>query len=89
MIDLMVNPFEGMSDATKSSFLAEYERLKKSIRHRGRVMADALEEMDHVNCKYADGSMYIYPSVRFSKQAVAEAEGLGRPVDQFYCHQIQ
>lgn len=85
MIDLMVNPFAGMSEATKSSFLAEYEQLKESIKRRGRILADALEKMECMNCKYAEGSMYLYPSVRFSRKAIAAAEGLGRPVDQFYC----
>ena len=45
------------------------------------MLADALEKMEGVSCKYADGNMYLYPSVKFTRQAIAAAEGLGKPVD--------
>ena len=73
MVDLMVNPLEGVSESTKTKFEAEYKALYESLKYRAKLVTKALNEMKNIKCNEVEGAMYAFPSVVFSKKAIAAA----------------
>ena len=51
-------------------------------------MTKYLNEMVNVNCQEVQGAMYAFPSIKFSKKAIAAAEKEGKVVDLFYCLEV-
>ena len=51
-------------------------------------MTKYLNEMVNVSCKEVEGAMYAFPSIKFSKAAIAAAQKEGKSVDLFYCLEV-
>ena len=89
MVDCMVNPpLEGVSKETKEKYLAEYKALLDSLKYRAKIVTTYLNSMVNVQANEVEGSMYAFPSVKFSKKAIAAAEKEGKVVDLFYCLEV-
>lgn len=48
-------------------------------------MTKILNEMTNIKSNEVEGAMYAFPSVKFSKKAIAAAAAQGKPVDLMYC----
>ena len=89
MVDCMVNPpVEGVSNQTKDTYLAEKKALFESLKYRAKIVTKYLNSMVNVKSNEVEGAMYAFPSVKFSKKAIAAAEKEGKVVDLFYCLEI-
>jgi alanine transaminase len=44
--------------------------------------------MKNIHCQEVEGAMYAFPSVTFSKKAIAAAEAQGQAVDLMYCLEV-
>jgi alanine transaminase len=47
-----------------------------------------LNEMVNVKSQEVEGAMYAFPSVTFTKKAIAAAEKEGKSIDLFYCLEV-
>jgi alanine transaminase len=48
----------------------------------------ALNEMVNIKCNEVEGAMYAFPSITFSKKAIAAATAEGKSVDLLYCLEV-
>jgi alanine transaminase len=89
MVDCMVNPpLEGVSQETREKYLSEKNALLESLKYRAKIVTNYLNSMVNVSCQEVEGAMYAFPSVKFSKKAIAAAEKEGKSVDLVYCLEV-
>ncbi|OMJ29944.1 Alanine aminotransferase 2 [Smittium culicis] len=66
-IDIMVNPpKEG--DASYEQFNSELSSIFDSLKARSKKLANAFNNQENMSCNKAEGSMYLFPQVKFSQK---------------------
>lgn len=66
-VELMVNPpTSGVSEETKTTFLAEYKSIYDSLKSRARLVTKELNEMKNIHSQEVEGAMYAFPAIKFS-----------------------
>lgn len=89
MVDCMVNPpIEGVSKETKEKYETEFKALFESLKYRASIVTKYLNNMTNMSSAEVEGAMYAFPTVKFSKKAIAAAEKEGKVVDLFYCLEV-
>ena len=68
--------------------MAEHKALFESLKYRAKIVTNYLNSMTNVNCQEVEGAMYAFPSIKFSKKAIAEAEKQGKSVDLMFCLEV-
>lgn len=86
MMDLMVDPpLERVSDETKSTYQKEVDAIFESLKWRAKIVTEKLNEMKNIKSNEVEGAMYAFPTIKFSKKAIAAAAKEGKAPDLFYC----
>jgi alanine transaminase len=87
MVDLMVNE-PTLKDCSKEIVDQDKEEklaLLKSLKHRAKVVTEALNKMKNVSCQEVEGAMYAFPRLHLSEKAIEAAKQQGQAPDLFYC----
>ena len=70
----MVNPpLENVTKETKETYLSEKNALFDSLKLRAKIVTKYLNSMTNIKSNEVEGAMYAFPSVFFSKKAIAAA----------------
>lgn len=72
------------SDAVYKSFTEEAQAIYDSQKRRAVKLQQTLNSMENVTCNPAEGAMYLFPQIRFSKKALDAAKAAGKEPDTFY-----
>ncbi|CAK4031225.1 alanine aminotransferase, mitochondrial [Lecanosticta acicola] len=84
IVELMVNPpKEG--EPSYELYREEYDTIFHNLKKRAHALYDAFKEMEGVECQYPQGSMYLYPTIQLSPNAIEAAKKEGKNPDDFYC----
>lgn len=75
MMDLMVNPpLENVTSQTKDKYQSEVQAILESLKYRAKIVTQYLNQMVNIKSNEVEGAMYAFPSITFSKKAIAAAE---------------
>lgn len=87
MTELMVNPptLSECSTETVEGYNKERSDILHSLKRRALNMTEALNSMVNINSQQIEGSMYAFPSIKFSKKAIEAARLRKMEPDLFYC----
>ena len=80
---VMNPPKEG--EASFELYNAEKTEILASLKRRAVKLTAALDALDGVECKPAEGALYAFPRLYLPEKFVAEAKGIGREPDMHYC----
>ncbi|KTW31916.1 uncharacterized protein T551_01177 [Pneumocystis jirovecii RU7] len=84
MVDLMVNPPK-KNDESYKIYKKEMNYIKEVLKERAKRLKKAFDEMEGVECRKVQGSMYLFPRIDIPKKAILEARSLNKSPDEFYC----
>ncbi|KAL7754456.1 alanine transaminase [Sorochytrium milnesiophthora] len=82
-VDLMVKPPQP-GDESYDLYNTEIKFSYHSLQRRAEKLSKAFNELEGVTCNRAEGAMYLFPRVRFSKRALAAAAAAKKVPDEFY-----
>ena len=68
--------------------MSEHKALLESLKYRAKIVTNYLNSMNNIKCQEVEGAMYAFPSIKFSKKAIAAAEKEGKVVDLLYCIEV-
>jgi aspartate/methionine/tyrosine aminotransferase len=68
--------------------MSEKKALFESLKYRGQIVTKYLNDMVNIKSNEVEGAMYAFPSVKFSKKAIAAADKEGKAVDLMYCLEV-
>eukprot|EP00747_Dinoflagellata_sp_TGD_P103429 gnl/TRDRNA2_/TRDRNA2_168957_c1_seq1.p1 gnl/TRDRNA2_/TRDRNA2_168957_c1~~gnl/TRDRNA2_/TRDRNA2_168957_c1_seq1.p1 ORF type:complete len:538 (+),score=101.63 gnl/TRDRNA2_/TRDRNA2_168957_c1_seq1:1-1614(+) len=83
-VGLMVNPPSAGSESY-SLYIAERDAILDSLKRRSLKIAGALNALEGISCRTAEGAMYVFPQVQLPPAAVTAADAASLPPDTFYC----
>lgn len=79
----MVNPpREG--DISFDLYVKETTMIQESLSRRAVKLRNTLNGMTGISCAPAQGAMYLFPQVQFSKTLIETAREKGKHADEFY-----
>ncbi|RYO90042.1 hypothetical protein DL766_007318 [Monosporascus sp. MC13-8B] len=87
LVELMVNP-PRPGDPSHELYEREYGAIFRGLRERATALYEAFKEMEGVECGAAQGSMYLFPTIRLPARALEAAAREGRSPDEFYCMRL-
>jgi alanine transaminase len=87
LVELMVNPpKEG--EPSYPLYKEEWDGIFAGLQKRATALYEAFEEMEGVECREPQGSMYLFPTIHLSPKAVEAAKKEGRSPDEFYAFKL-
>lgn len=70
-VEMMCNPpVEGVSEETKKKYLDETKVLFDALKIKAKLVTTYLNSMKNIHCQEVEGSMYAFPSIKFSDQVI-------------------
>ncbi|CAG8468035.1 9690_t:CDS:2 [Ambispora leptoticha] len=84
MIDLMVRPPK-RGEESYEQYIKEITAIYESLKRRSRKLAECFNELEGVTCNNAQGSMYLFPTIRLPKKLIKAAHVAKKQPDEFYC----
>jgi len=84
---LMMTPPERGSPS-HAQYARERDAVLGSLARRARALVAALNALEGVSCRDAEGALYAFPRLRLPAAAVEEARLLGKPADWLYCMRL-
>ena len=83
-VDLLVNPpIKG--DPSYPLYKQEMDEIYESLKRRAKTLQEAFNDLQGVTCNPAQGSMYLFPQIRFSQTFLDAAKKAGKQPDEVYC----
>jgi alanine transaminase len=83
---MMTPPQRGQP--SHAQYARERDAVLGSLARRARSLVAALNALEGVSCRDAEGALYAFPRLRLPQRAVDEARALGKPADWLYCMQL-
>ncbi|PUZ39392.1 hypothetical protein GQ55_9G304000 [Panicum hallii var. hallii] len=83
LMSLVMNP-PTVEDESYTSYQAERNGILSTFSRCAEAMVCALNRLEGVTCCKAEGAMFVFPSVRLPKKAIAAAEEQNTGPDVFY-----
>ena len=80
----MVNPPKP-GDASHHLYQEEKRSIIASLQRRARLVADAFNTMEGIDCQPIEGAMYSFPRITLSPAAVEAAAQRNLAPDAYYC----
>jgi alanine transaminase len=71
-----------------AQYARERDAVLGSLARRARTLVAALNALEGVSCRDAEGALYAFPRLRLPPRAVEEARALGKPADWLYCMRL-
>jgi len=81
---IMVTPPQP-GDESYPRFHREHQATVQSLKRRARMITDAFNTMEGVECQDCDGALYSFPKITLSRKAQEAARAAGKAPDVFYC----
>jgi len=66
----------------------ERETIFASLQKRSKIVANALNQLEGVQCNDVEGALYAFPSISLPTKAVEHAKSIGKIPDTFYCLEL-
>lgn len=83
LMSLVMNPPQ-VGDESYASYQAERDGVLSSFARCAEAMVRSFNGLEGVTCSEAEGAVFVFPSVRLPKKAVAAAEASNTQPDAFY-----
>ncbi|XP_002467302.1 alanine aminotransferase 2 isoform X1 [Sorghum bicolor] len=83
LMSLVMNPPQ-VGDESYTSYQAERDSILSSFARCAEAMVCTFNRLEGVTCSKAEGAMFVFPSVRLPKKAIAAAEECNTQPDAFY-----
>ncbi|XP_044985470.1 alanine aminotransferase 2-like isoform X1 [Hordeum vulgare subsp. vulgare] len=83
LVSLVMNPPK-VGDESYTSYREERDRIMLSLSRCAEAMVQAFNSLEGLTCSKAEGAMFVFPSVRLPKRAIASAEAMNTKPDVFY-----
>lgn len=83
LMSLVMNPPQ-VGDESYASYHAERHGVLSSFARCAEAMVRSFNGLEGVTCSEAEGAVFVFPSVRLPKKAVAAAEASNTQPDAFY-----
>uniref|UniRef100_A0A0A8YEL6 alanine transaminase n=1 Tax=Arundo donax TaxID=35708 RepID=A0A0A8YEL6_ARUDO len=83
LMSLVMNPPK-VGDESYTSYQAERDRILSSFSRCAEAMVCTFNRLEGATCSKAEGAMFLFPSVRLPKRAIAAAEERNTKPDTFY-----
>ncbi|XP_022980590.1 alanine aminotransferase 2-like [Cucurbita maxima] len=77
-----------VGDESFESYSAEKDGILSSLARRAKVLEDALNNLEGVECNKTEGAMYLFPRIYLPVKAVKAAEAANTSPDTFYCRRL-
>ena len=86
-LGIMVNPPKP-GEPSYPLFIKEKEGLIESLKRRARLITDAFNGLEGVDCQETDGAMYSFPKITLPQGFVEAAKAQGKAPDVLYCLEL-
>ena len=86
-LGIMVNPPKP-GEPSYPLFIKEKTGLVDSLKRRARLITDAFNGLEGVECQETDGAMYSFPKITLPEAFVELAKSKGKAADVLYCLQL-
>lgn len=83
LMSLVMNPPQ-VGDESYTSYQEERDSILSSFARCAKAMVCTFNRLEGVTCSKAEGAMFVFPSVRLPKKAIAAAEECNTQPDAFY-----
>lgn len=84
LVELMVNPPKPGSPSYPV-YEEEYNSIFKTLQSRALALYEAFKRMEGVSCAKPQGSMYLFPTIKFPQKLIERAVQDGKKPDEWYC----
>lgn len=86
-VGMMVNPPKP-GQPSYPLYKREKAALIESMKRRARMISDAFNSMEGVECQDTDGAMYSFPKITMPPAFIEEARSQGKEPDVLYCLEL-
>jgi len=80
---MVTPPTPGMP--SYAQYWREHDNVVQSLRRRARMITDAFNKLEGVECQECDGALYSFPKITLPRRALEAARAAGKAPDTFYC----
>lgn len=77
-----------VGDESYESYIAEKEGILSSLARRAKMLEDAFNSLEGVQCNKAEGAMYLFPRIHLPQKAIKAAEAANTAPDAFYARRL-
>ncbi|AET39370.1 alanine transaminase ALT2 Ecym_4307 [Eremothecium cymbalariae DBVPG len=87
LVDLMLSrPKPG--DESYERDLSERSSIRNALQERSKSLWETFNNLEGVECRKPQGSMYLFPRLVLPQKAIKAAESLDMQPDEFYCTEL-
>jgi len=86
-VDIMVKPPK-QGEPSYELYAQEVTTIHDSLKHRSTTLLKSFRALEGVECRDAQGAMYLFPRIELPDKAIEAAEKEGREPDAFYCMRL-
>lgn len=87
LVEMMVNPPRPGSPSYQL-YAQEYQEIHETMKSRAYALYRAFQDMEGVDCREPQGSMYLFPRMRLPRGAIEHATRQNQSPDGFYCSRL-